>query len=155
MKKSEIEKKIKSYLMEEKLDEKAPSTQEHYEHVIRMFVDFLPNEDVLKTDLMDFKTYLIGKFKPRTVSNYITITNKFIKYLELTEEDEEEFDFDKLKKYYTKKTLKNVKIQNKASLEDVLEPEDLKRMLRMAKKIDYEMYLIMRVFSFTGIRAEE
>ena len=154
MKKSEIESKIKDYLLEEELDEKAPKTLQHYEHVITMFVNLLKNEDVSKTDLMQFKKYLIENFKPKTVSNYIVIVNKFIKYLEMTSKDED-FDFDRLKKYYSKQTLKNIKIQQVASLEETLEPEDLKRMLRMAKKKDYEMYLIMRIFSFTGIRAEE
>lgn len=155
MKKSEIKEKIKPYLLEEKLDEKAERTQKQYERVITMFVNSLKNEEVTKTDLMEFKSYLIDNYKPKTVSNYIVIVNKFIKYLELTSNGDNDFDFDKLKKYYSKQTLKNIKIQQKASLEEVLEPEDLKRMLRMAKKKDYEMYLIMKIFSFTGIRAGE
>lgn len=154
MRRSEIESKIKPYLLEEKLDEKSKNTMKHYEHVITMFVNSLENEEVSKTDLMEFKSYLIDNYKPKTVSNYIVIVNKFIKYLEMTSKDED-FDFDRLRKYYSKQTLKNIKIQQVASLEEVLEPEDLKRMLRMAKKKDYEMYLIMRIFSFTGIRAEE
>ena len=144
MKKSEIKEKIKPYLLEEKLDEKAERTQKQYERVITMFVNSLKNEEVTKTDLMEFKSYLIDNYKPKTVSNYIVIVNKFIKYLELTSNGDNDFDFDKLKKYYSKQTLKNIKIQQKAPLEEVLEPEDLKRMLRMAKKKDYEMYLIIK-----------
>ena len=139
MKKSEIKEKIKPYLLEEKLDEKAERTQKQYERVITMFVNSLKNEEVTKTDLMEFKSYLIDNYKPKTVSNYIVIVNKFIKYLELTSNGDNDFDFDKLKKYYSKQTLKNIKIQQKASLDEVLEPEDLKRMLRMAKRKDYEM----------------
>lgn len=154
MKKSEIENSIKSYLIEEKLDEKSQATLKHYEHVIRMFVNSLKNEEVTKSDLMEFKLYLVEHYKTKTVNNYIVIVNKFIKYLEITSKDEE-FDFNKLRKYYSKQTLKNVRVQRKDSLEEMLEPEDLKRMLRMAKKKDYEMYLIMRIFSFTGIRAGE
>lgn len=154
MKKDEMLKAIKPYLLEEKLDEKAERTQKHYERVITMFVNSLKNEEITKTDLLEFKSYLVDNYKPKTVSNYIVIVNKFIKYLEMTSKDEE-FDFEKLKKYYSKKTLKNIKVQQKASLDEVLEPEDLKRMLRMAKKKDYEMYLIMKIFAFTGIRAGE
>ena len=154
MKKSDIESKIEPYLLEEKLDEKSKNTMKQYKHVITMFVNSLKNEEVTKTDIMEFKSFLINKYKPKTVSNYIVIINKFIKYIEMIEK-EEEFDFERLKKYYTKQTLKNIKLQQKASLDEVLEPEDLKRMLSMAKKKDYEMYLIMRIFSFTGIRAEE
>lgn len=155
MKKEEMLKAIKPYLLEEKLDEKAEKTMTQYKRVITMFVNSLKSEDITKTDLMEFKSYLIDNYKPKTVSNYITIINKFIKYIELTSKDQDEFDFKKLRKYYSKKTLKNIKVQQKASLEEVLEPEELKRMLRMAKKRDYEMYLIMRIFSLTGIRASE
>ena len=154
MKKSEIKNKINDYLLEEKLDEKSKNTLKHYEHVINMFVDSLENDDVTKTDLMKFKSSLLEKYKPKTISNYIVIVNKFIKYVEMTA-NEDEFDFERLKKFYSKRVLKNIKIQQTASLEELLEAEDLKRMLRMAKKKDYEMYLIMRIFSFTGIRAEE
>ena len=113
MKKSEIKEKIKPYLLEEKLDEKAERTQKQYERVITMFVNSLKNEEVTKTDLMEFKSYLIDNYKPKTVSNYIVIVNKFIKYLELTSNSDNDFDFDKLKKYYSKQTLKNIKIQQK------------------------------------------
>lgn len=154
MKKSEIKNKINDYLLEEKLDEKSKNTLKHYEHVINMFVDSLENDDVTKTDLMKFKSSLLEKYKPKTISNYIVIVNKFIKYVEMTA-NEDEFDFERLKKFYSKRVLKNIKVQQTASLEELLEAEDLKRMLRMAKKRDYEMYLIMRIFSFTGIRAEE
>ena len=154
MKKSEIKEKIKPYLLEEKLDEKAERTQKQYQRVITMFVNSFKNEEITKNDLMEFKSYLIDKYKQKTVSNYIVIVNKFIKYLEITSKDED-FDFEKLRKYYSKKTLKNIKVQQKNSLDEVLEPEDLKRMLRMAKKKDYEMYLIIKIFSYTGIRAGE
>ena len=154
MKKSEIKEKIKPYLLEEKLDEKAERTQKQYQRVITMFVNSFKNEEITKNDLMEFKSYLIDNYKPKTVSNYIVIVNKFIKYLEITSKDED-FDFEKLRKYYSKKTLKNIKVQQKNSLDEVLEPEDLKRMLRMAKKKDYEMYLIIKIFSYTGIRSGE
>ena len=42
--------------MEEREDEKSKNTLIHYEHIIKMFVDFLPNEEVTKMDFMNFKT---------------------------------------------------------------------------------------------------
>ena len=156
MNRSELESRINDYLLEEKLDEKAPSTMKHYKHVITLFVNSLENEEVTKKDLMQFKDMLMQKYKPKTVSNYIVIVNKFIKYIEISEDEgEDEFDFNKLKKYYSKKTLKNIKLQQESSLEEVLEPDELKRMLRMAKKKDYEMYLIMKILAYTGIRIAE
>lgn len=152
--KSSMQLKVQEYLMEEKLDEKAKTTQAQYKHVLDLFFQNMPNEEITKLDLMNFKSLLIERYKPRTVSKYITIINKFIKYCELTDIDDD-FDFTKLKKFYSKNALKNIKVQQKASLEDVIEPEEFKRMLRMAKKKDYEMYLIMQIFAYTGIRQAE
>lgn len=157
MNKEELESKLPDYMAEERSDEKAKSTLVHYEYVIRMFIDSLPDGAISKADLMDFKDDLLQRFKPRTVNNYIVIVNKFIKFVEMTtEEDLSEFDFQKMKKYYSKSTLKNIKIQNEASLKEVLEPIDLKRMLRTAKKMgEMDMYYIMKIIAYTGIRAEE
>ena len=135
MKKQDLQERIQEYLMEEREDEKSKNTLIHYEHIIKMFVDSLPNEEVTKMDFMNFKDKLLERYKPKTVSNYITVVNKFIKYVELaTNEKIQQFDFRMMKKYQSKNTLKNVKIQQEASLKEVLEPIDLKRMLRMAKK---------------------
>lgn len=154
MKKSEIEKMIDQYLLEEKLDEKSEKTLKHYEYVIRMFVSSIKNEDITKNDLLKFKEQLMNMYKTKTINNYIVIVNKFIKYIDLSKKDEE-FSFYKLKKHNAKDTLKNVKVQQKASLEDVLEPAEFKRMLRMAKKHDQQMYMLMKVLAFTGIRISE
>lgn len=153
MRKLDIERAIKPYLLEEKADEKSVNTLKHYEHVISLFVDSLKYDEVSKFDIINFKSLLVEKYSPKTVNNYIIIINKFIKYIEFVDKDD--FEFYKLRNYRGVNTLKNIKLQKKSSLENVLEPEDLKRMLRVAKKYDYEMYLVMRIFAFTGIRAEE
>lgn len=143
------------FLLNEKFDEKSKSTQIHYEHVIDMFLDSLKNDEVSKTDFMKFKSYLMDNFKPSTVNNYIIIINKFIKYYEIVEKYGE-FEVERLKKWDSKNTLKLVRVQNKQSLVDVLEPDELKRMLKMAKKMDrMDMYMIMKIFAYTGIRVHE
>lgn len=157
MKKSRMMELKDEFLLNEKFDEKSLKTQEHYEHVVNMFVDFIKSDEVTKIEIMKFKEYLIDNFKPSTINNYIIITNKFIKYCEIIEKHGE-FKLEKLKKWESNNTLKLVRIQNKQSLADVLEPEDLKRMLRMAKskKVNrMDMYLIMKIFAYTGIRAHE
>lgn len=157
MKKSRMMELKDEFLLNEKFDEKSLKTQEHYEHVVNMFINFIKSDEVSKIEMMKFKEYLIDNFKPSTINNYIIITNKFIKYCEIVEKHGE-FKLEKLKKWESNNTLKLVRIQNKQSLADVLEPEDLKRMLRMAKskKVNrMDMYLIMRIFAYTGIRAHE
>lgn len=110
MKKQDLQERIQEYLMEEREDEKSKNTLIHYEHIIKMFVDSLPNEEVTKMDFMNFKDKLLERYKPKTVSNYITVVNKFIKYVELaTNEKIQQFDFRMMKKYQSKNTLKNVK----------------------------------------------
>lgn len=157
MKKKDLEGYIEEYLAEEQEDEKAKKTLIHYRHIVNMFVSSLPDDEITKADFMKFKESLLEKYKPKTVSNYIVIVNKFIKYVELvTNESIQQFDFNQMKKYYSKNTLKNIKIQQEASLKEVLEPIDLKRMLRMAKKLEeWDLYYIMKVIAYTGVRAEE
>lgn len=157
MKKKDLEGYIEEYLAEEQEDEKAKKTLIHYRHIVNMFVSSLPDDEITKVDFMKFKESLLEKYKPKTVSNYIVIVNKFIKYVELvTNESIQQFDFTQMKKYYSKNTLKNIKIQQEASLKEVLEPIDLKRMLRMAKKLEeWDLYYIMKVIAYTGVRAEE
>lgn len=155
MEKKTLEALIEDFLLEEKMNEKAKKTIEHYEHVVRLFVASLQSEEVTKKDIMLFKDTMIEKYKPKTISNYITIINKFIKYVEIVESNGE-YDIEDMKKHRSKMTVKNIKVQQKASLEEVLEPEEFKRMLRVAKKNgETEMYLIMKVFAYTGIRVEE
>lgn len=157
MTKEELEEKLEEYLEEELADEKAKNTMIHYRHVVTMFITSLPSGELSKKDFLDFKEKLLQKYKPKTVNNYIVIVNKFIKFVEITSnEDLSEFDFNKLKKFYSKKALKNIKIQQEASLKEVLEPADLKRMLRVAKKNgEMDLYYIMKIIAFTGVRAEE
>ncbi len=154
MKKSLMKVRIKDFILEEMEDEKASRTSSHYERILNLFVDSLQNENVTKADLIEFKRHMLEKYKPRTVNNYIVIINKFIKYYEIIDKGEE-FNFKKLKKFYSSNTLKIIKIQDESSLKEIVEPEDLKRMLKMAKKKDYEIYLIIKIISLTGIRVNE
>lgn len=154
MKRSDYKDGIEEYLAEEADDEKSVSTLKHYRHVIVQFVDALPEGEIKKSDLIDYKKSLINKYEPSTVNNYLIVINKFIRFMEI--KDDPDFTMYKLKKHRSKNVLRLLKLQEKASLEDVLEPADLKRLLRMAKKLgQMDMYYIMKIFAYTGIRAEE
>lgn len=149
MKKIELESNLKEFAQELKFDEKAKGTLAQYQRVCDGFINSIKHEnDITKDDVMNFKAAIIEEFKPATVKNYITIINKFICYCE----------FGTLDRNKKKSNLevKQVKIQHVSSLDDVLEPQELKRMLRYAKKLGYmDMYLIMKVFAYTGIREQE
>lgn len=155
MEKATLEELTEEFLLEERTDEKAKSTLIHYRHVIEMFLDSLKEGEVTKRDVMAFKSALMDTYKPSTISNYITIVNKFIKYAEIVESNGK-YELSDLKHHHSKMTLKNIKIQQKSSIEEVLEAEEYKRMLRIAKKHgEIEMYLIMKIFAYTGIRVAE
>ncbi len=144
------------FLLEEKFNEKAGKTLVHYRHVVDTFIDFLPDDkEITKKDIIDYKNELLTKYKPSTISNYITIANKYIKYVEIIEKLGE-FDIEEFKKHKSKLTVKNIKVQQKSSLDEVLEPEEFKRMLRIAKKNkQMDMYYIMKIIAYTGIRINE
>ena len=149
-----LQSKIDDFIEEEVMDEKAKNTYIKYRKVVSQFADFFKEEKVTKAEIIEYKNQMMQKYSIKTVNNYIIIINKFIKYVELTEKDK--YSKKKLKKYISKYALKTVKEQEKTSVEDVLDPVDFKRMLRMAKKKEQEdLYYIMKIFAYTGIRVSE
>lgn len=145
---------VERFIAEEIEDEKASSTIKHYRHVLTEFTQSLPDKDITKQNLIEYKQTLIDRFKPSTVNNYLIIINKYIRFLEIM--DDPDYSKRKLKKHDSKNVLRLMKVQVKASIDDVLEPVDFKRMIRMAKRIgQMDIYYIMKIFAYTGIRAEE
>ena len=127
------------FLADQQEDEKSKNTLIHYSHVLNVFIENMPDE-ISKLNIINFKGNMIEQgMKPSTINNYIVIINKFMKYI-----DQKDM------------TVKYIKVQKRASLDEVLEPIDLKRLLRTAKKMgkdDY--YMIMKIFAYTGIRVKE
>lgn len=153
MNKEQMMNVLEDYLNEEIEDEKADHTLIHYRHVLEKLIEYLPDGEIKKSDLINYKNELVKQYKPSTVNNYLIIINKFIRYVDIGEKYE---DLSDLKKHKCPLTLKLIKLQEKASLENVLEITDLRRLLRMAKKMEQmDIYYIMKIFAYTGIRAEE
>lgn len=154
MNKSEWLESIDRFIEEEEFDEKSSKTISHYKHIVETFIKSLPGPEFTKNDLIGYKNHLIEHYKPSTVNNYLIVINKFIRYMEI--KDDPDFSMYMLKKYRSKNTLRLMKLQERASIDNVLEPVDFKRLLRMAKKKgQMDMYYIMKIFAYTGIRAEE
>ena len=139
MKRESLNTFLNEFLLDLKMQEKSKKTLEHYRYVVNLFITGIECEEVNKEAVIEFKASLIEKYKPKTVTNYLTIINKFLKYC----------DLESL-------TVKNIKVQQKSSLEEVLEPIEFKRLLRMAKKTNQkDLYYIMKIIAYTGIRVEE
>lgn len=146
--------RVDDFIAFETENEKAKNTLTHYRQVVELFVNSFEVDDICKLDVIDFKRMLEESYAPATVKNYIAIVNRFIKYCELVEQG---VDPDRnVRTYYSKMTVKNIKIQQVASLDEVIEPSEFKRMCRMAKQCgQMDMYLIMKIFAYTGIRVSE
>lgn len=153
--KSMMNKYLDEFIDEEIMDEKADSTQKKYALVLKKFIDFVGNEEVSKKDMIAYKKKMQERYATKTINNYIIIINKFMKYIELVEVDA--YSKKKLKKHISDNySLKPIREQEKTSLENVLEPNEFKRMLKMAKKSgQQDTYMIMKIFGYTGIRLSE
>lgn len=142
MTKEGMRRSIDRFIIKEREAEKSKNTVRHYAHVLNLLYDFLPDGELNKTGIIDFKEHLLESgFEPSTVQNYIVIINKWLKYA-------------KMKRF----TVTNIKVQGKASLEEeeLLTPEDFMRLLRQAKRMGYKQYyMIMEIMGYTGIRLSE
>lgn len=142
MTKERMRRSVDTFITKEREAEKSKNTVRHYAHVLDLLYDFLPEGELNKTSIIEFKEHLLESgFEPSTVQNYIVIVNKWLKYA-------------KLKRL----TVTNIKVQGKASLEEeeLLTPEDFMRLLRQAKRMECKQYcMIMEIMGYTGIRLSE
>lgn len=152
MKKDDLNKCMPLFIKELQFDEKSKRTYGQYQRVCRDFIKFIKNDDeITKEDIMNWKAWIVEEFEPATVQNYITIINRFLFYCEKGTINRKECKEQKIEL-----EVKQIRIQHVSSLDEVLEPQELKRMLRFAKKLGMmDMYLIMKIFAYTGIREHE
>jgi site-specific recombinase XerD len=94
---------------------------------------------VTKQDILDYKDYLIGKYKPVSVNSYLISVNTFLKFRKL----------DHLR-------VKTVKIQRTNSLENVLTEKEYAALLEGAKsRKNRRLYYLIRTLTSSGIRVSE
>lgn len=141
MTKEELKNKLDIFIEQLELEELAPKTLISYRNAINKFILFLPdNFELNKKTVMSFKNHLLtNHYALKTRNQFIVVINKFLCFLEL--------------KDYTVKLFKE---QEKSNLEEYIEPQEHKRMLKWAKKLDYiEAYYIIKVFAISGARVSE
>ena len=141
MTKDELISKLEEWILEQKLQEYAPSTLTQYKANVLKFINWLPEDAVItKETMLDYKIYL-GEIAGSTnsINVWIVTINKFLKWLDLKD-----------------LTIKKIKMQSKQSNEEVLSLADYKRLLRFAKRLGKnQLYLIMKILAMTGIRVSE
>lgn len=96
-------------------------------------------KELNKQNLLLYKSYLMEKFKPKTVNLRIQALNKLLEYLKKP-----------------KLRLKSVKVQQRSFLENVISNADYMFLKNRLKKEDnLEWYFVVRFLAATGARVSE
>lgn len=128
----------KDHLIDE---EKAPATIEKYIRDVNCFAQWLQKEDVYKSDVVEYKAYLIKKYAPASVNSALSSLNSF-------------FDFCKCSDL----KIKQLKIQKTifVQAENELLKEEYNRLLSTALEMKKDdLFWIMQTICSTGIRVSE
>ncbi len=141
MDKKELVENLDSFIEKLELEELAPKTLSSYKNAINKLISYLKdNQEIDKKVIMAWKKDLKDKnFALKSRNQFIVVINKYLAYLGLTD-----------------CMVKQFEEQEKSSLEDYIEPQEHKRMLRWAKQMNMlEAYYIMKVFASSGARISE
>lgn len=139
-----IKEDIKKFEQELVEEEKKEKTIKQYLRYIDEFINYTgitEAEQINKQMLIDYKEHL-REIHPKesSINIKLIIINKFVSFMGLD---------DKLK-------LKQIKVQKKTTLENVLNEKEYKRLLEWAKKLHKDrIYYLMETLAGTGIRISE
>ena len=135
---TEIMKSFNDYLINE---EKAAATVNKYLHDVGEFQRWLGEQELCKTAVLAYKSYLCERYAPASVNAALSSLNSFFNFME----------------WYDLR-VKNLKIQKQifASTEKELTKAEYDRLLQAAKQKGNErLYLLMQTICSTGIRVSE
>ena len=140
---NEILKIFNNYLIDL---EESENTIKQYEYSLKNYTEEMGNL-ISKENLRKYKEILLRKRKPKTVNVRIAGIIKFIKFYA---------DYKKDKRY-EEIIIKNVKMQNKTYLNNVISLEEFKMMYEYAKNIKKrkKYYYIIKFMGYTGARISE
>ena len=135
---TEITRSFNDYLINE---EKAAATVNKYLHDVSEFQIWLGEQELCKTAVLAYKSYLCEQYAPASVNAAISSLNSFFNFME----------------WYDLR-VKNLKIQKQifASTDKELTKAEYDRLLQAAKqKKNERLYLLMQTICSTGIRVSE
>ena len=135
---TEIIRSFNDYLINE---EKAVATVNKYLHDVGEFQIWLGEQELCKTAVLAYKSYLCESYAPASVNAALSSFNSFFNFME----------------WYDLR-VKNLKIQKQifASTEKELTKAEYDRLLQAAKqKKNERLYLLMQTICSTGIRVSE
>lgn len=138
----EIEKNFKDYLIDM---EESENTIKQYLYCLISYKKEIGNI-LNKVNLRKYKEILLTNRKPKTVNVRIAGLIKFIKFYASYKKD----------KRYEEIIIKNVKMQNKTYLNNVISIEEFRKMYEYAKQDKKEKYyFIIKFMGYTGARISE
>ena len=141
MTKSELKIKLEEWKKELKLNELSEKTIINYCGDVQKFLDFVnnDNDEITKEHLINYKMQLKEKgFKESSISRKIISINKFFYFCDID-----------LK-------VKNIKVQSKSTLENLLTEKELKGILKQAEQQKEALiYFAVKTLALTGIRYNE
>ena len=135
---TEMKESFNDYLMNE---EKAVATVNKYLHDVGEFQIWLGEQELCKTAVLAYKSYLCEQYAPASVNAALSSLNSFFNFME----------------WYDLR-VKNLKIQKQifASTDKELTKAEYDRLLQAAKqKKNERLYLLMQTICSTGIRVSE
>ena len=135
---TEMKESFKDYLINE---EKAQATINKYLHDVGEFQTWLGEQELNKTAVLAYKSYLCERYAPASVNAALSSLNNFFNFME----------------WYDLR-VKNLKIQKQifASTDKELTKAEYDRLLGAAKqKKNERLYLLMQTICSTGIRVSE
>ena len=135
---TEIIRSFNDYLINE---EKAAATVNKYLHDVTEFQIWLGEQELCKTAVLAYKSYLCEYYAPTSVNAALSSLNSFFNFME----------------WYDLR-VKNLKIQKQifASTDKELTKAEYDRLLQAAKqKKNERLYLLMQTICSTGIRVSE
>ena len=135
---TEIIRSFNDYLINE---EKAAATVNKYLHDVGEFQMWLGEQELCKTAVLAYKSYLCGHYAPASVNAALSSLNSFFNFME----------------WYDLR-VKNLKIQKQifASTDKELTKAEYDRLLQAARqKKNERLYLLMQTICSTGIRVSE
>lgn len=138
---NEIKMNFKDYLIDL---EESDNTIKQYLYCLKNYKEEVG--DVLNKDnLRKYKEILLTKRKPKTVNVRIAGLTKFIKFYANYKKD----------KRYEEIIIKNVKMQNKTFLNNIISIEEFKKICEYAKQNEKKYYFIIKFMGYTGARVSE
>ncbi len=121
--------------------ERSESTIKKYERDVRRMLEYINDAELTKSILLNYKEYLVGKYKPASVNSMIAAANSFLEFI----------GYGELK-------IKPLKIQRPTFIESEKEINKYEyfRLLQTAKQCgNIRLMLIIETLASSGIRISE